>query len=135
MRDRASQLVCDWIDAYYSQRDEEMIPLAHPEIEIRPRVGHGEKIYRGIDGVRRWLDYTRPARSPIETYSTELLPDGRVLGQATLEGLGVIALFEIRDEQVARVTMYISDREMLVKLGEIDAPPGPAEVHQITAAG
>jgi hypothetical protein len=131
MADRASQLVCAWIDAYYTKRDEEMISLAHPDIEVRPRVGHGSRQYLGLDGVRSWLEFTRPARSVIESYSTVVLDDGRVLAEATLGGMDVTALFEVRDEKIARVTMYISDRDLLEQLGKIHSPPRARAMHRI----
>lgn len=131
MIDDPSQLVCAWIDAYYTHRDEAMIPLAHPEIGIRPRVAHGARLYRGIDGLRSWLDYTRSSRSQIDAYSLESLPDGRLLAEAVLEGVPVVALFEIRDDKIAHVTMYISDREMLERLGEIKGPRGPRSMRRI----
>lgn len=134
MTDRHSQLVCAWIDASYTHRDEDMLPLAHPEIAIRPRAGHGDKLYEGIDGLRRWLAFTRPARSKIDTYSTEILPDGRVLAEATLEDLSVVALFGFRDDRIACVTMYISDREMLERLGEVEAPRGPTVDRRVQPA-
>jgi hypothetical protein len=44
-----------WIDAYAESRDDDLVALAHPEVVLHPRRGQGEREYRGIDGVRRWL--------------------------------------------------------------------------------
>jgi hypothetical protein len=132
MADPACELVNAWIDAYYSKRDEEMILLAHRAIEIRPRPGHGERLHREIDGLQRWLDDTQGTRSAIHTYSTVRLPDGRVLAEATLGEMGLAGLFNVRDEKIAGVTMYISDREMLVQLGKIDSPRASASVHRVS---
>lgn len=133
--DDGVSLVSAWIDAYYTHRDAEMIPLAHPDIEILPRAGQGDHLYCGIEGVERWLEDTRLRRSRIDHYTLEALPDGRVLGEATLEGLDVLALFEFRDDRIARVAMYITDREMLVRLGELDAARGPRTDHVIDLDG
>jgi hypothetical protein len=132
MADRVSELVCAWIDAYYTHRDDDVIGLAHPDIEVRPRVGHGRRLYCGIDGVRSWLEFTRPERSVIESYSTVLLDDGRVLAEATLGDVDVTALFEVRAEKIACVTMYISDRDLLEQLGKIASPPPAASIHHIS---
>jgi hypothetical protein len=128
MSDRPVQIVRRWIDAYYAMRDDEVEAMADAEIQIRPRVGHGARLYEGMSGLRAWLEYTRAARSVIVDYSTELLPDGRVLAESTLEGVPVLALFELRADAVARVTMYISDRTMLERLGEIAASDGDVGV-------
>ncbi len=134
MADPASDLVCAWIDAYYSRRDEDMIPLADPEIEIRPRAGHGARLYRGIGGLRRWLRYTGPARSEIDSYSTAVLDDGRILAEATLDGIDVTALFEVRDGRIACVTMYISDSRMLEQIGKITTQPRERSRHRVSGA-
>ncbi len=35
---------------------EEVMPLLHPQVEWSPTVWSGEGVYRGAEGVRRWLD-------------------------------------------------------------------------------
>lgn len=35
---------------------EEVVALLHPQVEWSPTVWSGEGTYRGVDGVRRWLD-------------------------------------------------------------------------------
>lgn len=124
MSDSHVQLVQRWIDAYYTYRDVDLRELAHPEIEIRPRAGHGERLYTGLDGVDRWLADAGPSRSPIAEYSVGMLDDGRVLAEAALEGTPVVGLFEVRDGRIAKVSMFISDRALLERIGAIDRPPG-----------
>ena len=131
MSERDLQLVQSWIDAYYTHRDADLRALAHPDIEIRPRAGHGEQLYTGLDGVERWLADAGPNRSPITDFSTGMLGDGRVLAEATLDGMPVVAIFEVRDERIAKVTMYISDRELLEHIGVIERAPGQVTTRRI----
>lgn len=133
MSDRDLQLVQHWIDAYYTYRDAELRALAHPDIEIRPRAGQGERLYTGADGVERWLADAGPERSPITEFSTGMLPDGRILAEATLDGTDVVAIFEVRDERIAKVSMFISDRELLEHIGAIDRPPAEVTTQRIGA--
>jgi ketosteroid isomerase-like protein len=35
---------------------EEVVALLHPQVEWSPTIWSGEGTYRGVDGVRRWLD-------------------------------------------------------------------------------
>jgi ketosteroid isomerase-like protein len=37
-------------------RPEEVVALLHPQVEWSPTVWSGEGTYRGVEGVRRWLD-------------------------------------------------------------------------------
>lgn len=123
MRSPDQQLVCAWIDAYYSHRDGEMLALAHPEIEIRPRAGQGERLYLGHDGVRRWLADTAENRLRILEFSTGVLADGRVLAEAALDDLPVCGVFAFREHLIAGVSMYVTDREMLQRVRTIDGAP------------
>jgi len=133
MSDHRCRLVQQWIDAYYTYRDADLRALAHPEIEIRPRAGHGERLYTGAGGVERWLADAGPERLPVTTFSTGLLGDGRVLAEATVDGTAVVALFEVREERIARVTMYLSDRALLEQIGAIDRPPSAVTTQRIGA--
>ncbi len=41
--------------------------------------------------------------------------------------------FEVRDEQIAKVSMYVSDRALLERIGAIDRPPGQVGTRRIGA--
>lgn len=114
-------IVRRWIDAFYAYRDDELMTLAHPDIEVRPRAGQGPRLVEGHDELRSWLA-SLPQRSNILEYDLSMLPDGRVLAEATLEGLSVVGLFNAQDGQIRRVVMYVSDRQMLEQFGEIEFP-------------
>lgn len=133
MPDHRLQLVQQWIDAYYTYRDDDLRALAHPEIEIRPRAGHGERLYTGADGVERWLTDAGPVRTPVTAFSTGMLDDGRVLAEATVDGMAVVGIFEVRDARIAKVAMFVSDRALLETIGAIDHPPDEVTTQQIGA--
>lgn len=61
-----------------------------------------------------------------------MLPDGRVLAETTLDGTDVVAIFEVRDARIAKVSMYISDRALLEHIGAIDRPPAEVTTLRIT---
>lgn len=132
MTDPDQQRVCAWIDAYYSGRDDDLVALAHPDVEIHPRAGMGDRLYVGVAGVRKWLTDTSANRSRIVEFTTGLLPDGRVLAESSLDGTPVCAIFELRDERIVNVAMYVSDPEMLRHIGRIQGVPDPMSRQAVT---
>ena len=115
-------VVREWIAAYDEYRNEAMLELAHPEIVIRPRRGQGAPEYRGPDGVRQWLGAVGMGRPTVTVVSFEDLHDGRVVADSLIGDMSVIAVFEIREERVFSVEVYVSDREMLEQVGIIRDP-------------
>jgi len=116
---RTTQLARRWITAYSEHRDDDLVALAHPEIVVRPRRGQGARRYQGIDGVRRWLADAGDVRPEYGDLSIEPLDDRRVIAEGSLDGVTVVALIECRDDKVARVSVYLSDRELLERVGVI----------------
>ncbi len=129
MPDPAVHLVARWIDAYYAGRDDDLLAIAHPGIEVHPRVGIGPRRVKGRLELHNWLRDTRGRRSDITAYDLTSLGHDRVLAEARLEGMGVVAIFQVRDDRVARVDMYVSDRELLAQLGAIHERAGHPELH------
>jgi hypothetical protein len=117
----SAQLARAWIEAWRDFRDEDVIALAHPDIVLHPRRGQGERMYEGIDGVRRWLADVGSARPRITSLTIDSPSPGRAVAETKFEDFDVIAVFELRDERVAGVAAYLSDRELLEQLGVIDA--------------
>jgi hypothetical protein len=113
-------LVRRWIDAYSEGRDDDLLQLAHPEIVVRPRRGHGAAEYQGIDGVRRWLADIGTARPEPKYAALERLATARVIAAALFDGVEVTALFDIRDRKIFTLSVYLSDRRTLDALGIID---------------
>ena len=122
MSEASVDVVRQWIAAYDEYRDAVLFDLAHPEIVIHPRRGQGASEYRGLDGVRHWLDAVGMGRPILTLVSFEDLADGRVVAESLIDDVSVIAVFEIRDEQVFAVAVYMSDREMLERVGIIRDP-------------
>jgi hypothetical protein len=108
-----------WIEAYAGYRDDDLLELAHPEIVLHPRHGQGTREYRGLDGVRNWLQDVGSSRPKIDTTTIEALSDGRVIAETTIEQVVVNAVFEFRDDRISSVSVYLSDRELLERLGLI----------------
>jgi SnoaL-like domain len=119
VHERSVDLARRWTDAYRAYRDEELVALAHPAIVLRPRRGQGEQDYRGLDGVRRWLADAGTARPETGVVGFEMLEDGRVLAETRIGDAPVIALFEVRDDRISAVSVYLSDRELLQHVGVI----------------
>jgi SnoaL-like protein len=109
----------EWVNAYVEGRDEDLVALAHEEIVVRPRRGQGESEYHGIDGVRRWLQHVGKPPPPFRLGTVEPLDEERVLVEGTIDDVGVVAVFVVRDTKMAAVSTYVSDREMLERLGLI----------------
>ncbi len=128
MKGTASDVVRSWVSAYVAARGEDMVAVAHEEIVVRPRVGQGERVYHGHDGIRAWLAClgTPP---PFQLQTVEELDDGRVVVEGTIDTDTIVALFQLRDQRIVAVVSYVSDRELLERLGRIPArvrggPPG-----------
>lgn len=119
MDDRCTDLARRWIDAYAEYRDDDLVELAHPEIVVHPRRGQGVQEYRGVDGVRRWLADVGTARPHLSVIAVEPLGERMAIATSSIEGVEVVAVFEARDDKILAVTVYLSDREMLERLGVI----------------
>jgi hypothetical protein len=124
-----------WIDAYGAYRDEDLIALAHPQITLRPRRGQGARDYHGLDGVRCWLADVGTSRPELSLVSVEELEDGQLIAATVLEGVDVIALFEIRDEKIFCVSVYLSDLDTVRHLGIIRGPSRAEGAARATAYG
>jgi hypothetical protein len=115
----AATLARRWIEAYGDYRDDDLIKLAHPEIVLRPRRGQGARDYHGLDGVRSWLADVGTSRPVLNLVAVAALEDGQVIAETLIDGIDVIALFDIRDDKIFGVSVYLSDRDMVQRLGMI----------------
>ena len=116
----ASTVVHRWVAAYNERRDDDLCTLAHAAIVLKPMRAQGRSEYRGLDGLRSWLDDTGSAqRLPLEVGTIECLRDGRVILDGTVDGMPVAGVFEVEDGKIIAAQGYHSDREMLERLGVI----------------
>lgn len=113
-----ADVVRRWIDAYNGGRDDELVALAHPDVVLRPMRFHGEREYRGIDGVQRLLADIATNRPRFICRELEPLDGERVLAEGALEDVGeAINIYAVRDGRIASVHGYLSDRSILQELG------------------
>ena len=122
--DRSADVARRWIEAYRDYRDDDLIELAHPEIVLRPRRGQGEREYLGLEGVRDWLADVGSSRPKLDVVAVKALQDGRAVAETTIDGVEVIAVFEIRDDRISAVSVYLSTWDMLEWLGVIGVASG-----------
>jgi hypothetical protein len=120
--DRSADVARRWIEAYRDYRDDDLLALAHPQIVLRPRRGQGAREYLGLDGVRDWLDDVGSSRPRLSVIAVKALQDGRAVAETTLDDVEVIAVFEICDDKISAVSVYLSDCDMLEWLGVIGVP-------------
>ncbi len=72
--------------------------------------------------MRRWLAEVGTSRPDLSLVAVETLEDGRAIAETLIDGVEVIALFEARDDKIFAVSVYLSDRDMLERLGVIPEP-------------
>lgn len=70
-----------------------------------------------MDGIRAWLHDVGDSRPELRVVAVDELADGRVVAETLIDGVEVIALFEVRDTRIPAVSVYLSDRDMLERLG------------------
>lgn len=115
----AADIVAQWVSAYVDGRGDDLVALAHEDIVVRPRRGQGEPEYRGLDGVRDYVNAIGDPPPPFKLDTVETLDDGRVIACGSIDGVSVVAVFEICDQNVIAVTSYVTDRELLHEIGRI----------------
>ena len=106
-----------WIDAYNAGRDDELVALAHPDVVLRPMRFHGQREYRGIEGVERVLVDIATNRPTFICHNLEALDENRVLAEGSLQDAGTaINVYHVLDGKIASVQGYLSDRSVLEQL-------------------
>jgi len=124
--DEPLELVRRWLSAFNARDEDALLAVAHPEIVLRPLRWGVRAEYRGHDGVREWLETiaANPGSSTVSWTTIEPLLNGRVLveGVVDADGTGFVGLYELREQRIAGVRGYLSDRALLAQLGLITSP-------------
>jgi hypothetical protein len=117
------EVVGRWLAAFNARDERALLATAHAQIVVRPLRWGVRSEYRGHDGVRDWLHTlaANPEASTLSTTTIQPLPDGRVLAEGAVDhdGAAFVGLYVVRDELIAEVHGYLSDRALLEQLGLI----------------
>jgi len=118
--------VLRWVDALNSRELERILAAVRPDVEFRPlRLTASQPVYRGHEGIRRWFDEVSERRHEILPSGFEQLAGGSllVLGEIVLAGQGrptdFAGIFRVADDLIADAAHYLSDREMLARIGVV----------------
>jgi ketosteroid isomerase-like protein len=82
--------------ALISGEPEEVIPLLHPRVEWSPTLWSGEGVYRGPEGVRRWLSQFGEGMEHLDVRVEKVKTEG---DRAAVLG----TVFDSRDQQMFAV--------------------------------
>jgi hypothetical protein len=128
----------DFIEAANRRDAEALIALTDPEIALHPTILVGDRrSYHGHDGLQRWLEDLDSSRvkHTVRVREVRTLSESEVVALSELlvngEPLAESALFARLDDghRIIEVKAYISDAEMLARLGRIDPePPGEEQL-------
>jgi ketosteroid isomerase-like protein len=112
--------------ALVSREPEGILEMLHPQVEWRPTVWSGAEVYRGRDGVQRWLDQFGPGLQHLDVTVEKVRLDrdrGAVLGAVfdSREG-GMFAVrvawtFELEDGLLRRGRAVETWNEALQEAG------------------
>jgi hypothetical protein len=125
------ELAQRWIEAFNARDADELLAVAHPEIVLRPLRWGVRSEYRGHAGVREWFAAIEasPEATTVTPDRLRLFGRDRVVVEGEIDGVDArfVALYALRDDRLAEVHAYMSDREMLEQLGLLDEPAAPDE--------
>ncbi len=122
-----------FVDAHNRRDFEALCALTDPEIAFHPTsLTGGERIYRGHEGLRRWVDHLHESKIVHRAQIRELrvLDENRLMiltnvlvdGELVTEAAMLTRLTD--DGAIAEIHAYLSDEEMLKQVGLL--PSGEA---------
>ena len=121
-------IVLRWVDAFNTRDVDGMLACVSEDVDFHPlRLSGLRSSYRGHDGVREWFRGLQSRRRDCQIAVSEVrsVGEGRVLvtGSLTLGGemevAPVCALHRIDDGLIAAAHQYLSDPDMIERLGLI----------------
>lgn len=125
---RAQDVARRWVAAFNTRDAEALVAIAHPKIEFSPTVLVGDRrTYNGHKGLRQWLSDLKAARAAhtVRVAVVRRCRSGAILliGDILVDDypVGVFTShLTLEDSLVVRGQAYLSDEELLVKLGLVD---------------
>ena len=122
-----------FVDGHNRRDIEALCELTAPDIAFHPTsLAGGERVYRGHEGLRRWVDHLNESRIVHQAQIREVraLDDNRlmiltnVLVDGELVTEAAMLAWMTDDGRIAEIHAYLSDEEMLRKVGVL--PSGEA---------
>jgi ketosteroid isomerase-like protein len=122
-----------WIDAWNWRQTDELVELAHPDIELHPlRLRGLSPVYNGHDGLRAWMEtITRESHDHrISADTVKRIGDGRVLAIGTVSIGGhttspFSGVYELEDGKLLLMAHYFTPVSVLESIGVLE--PGTAD--------
>jgi ketosteroid isomerase-like protein len=122
-----------WIGAWNWRQTDELVELAHPDIELHPlRLRGPSPVYNGHDGLRAWMEtITRESHDHrISADTVKRIGDGRVLAIGTVSIGGhttspFSGVYEFEDGKLLLMAHYFTPVSVLESIGVLE--PGTAD--------
>lgn len=124
-----TEIVERFLDGYNRRSIDSMLAVVHREIVLRPLRWVPRREYRGHDGLREWLAAVRatPHAVPVTLVAVRELEAGRLLVEGTLddsEDTPFAAVYELRDDRIVAVSAYLSEPDLLERVGVLSRLEG-----------
>jgi hypothetical protein len=132
-QDAFTVLARGFVQAFNDRDADALVTLAHPRIVFRPTtlVGH-RRTYNGYAGLRRWVAEIDATGVDFQVHIREirpLAPSGFLVlsnlrvGDELITDSAMIA--SVHEDRIIEAHGYLSDEEMLVRLGLVPHAPLP----------
>jgi hypothetical protein len=119
-----SDLIEQWARAVNDRDLDTLLVLAHPDIECQPLKLTREGVYKGHDGIARWIEARGIEPPGVEERIDRVarLSGERVaaFGRVEVDGSDVspyALVAVVRDGKVAKIRSYLSDEPTMERLG------------------
>jgi ketosteroid isomerase-like protein len=124
---RHEDVIRTWYRAFNARDTELLLSTLHPLVELRPRPARHEPTYHGREEFRDWFENVLETR-PVEITLAEVrtLDDERLVAAGSFgypdddDATPCVALYRMRDGKIVDARFFISDIEIMSKLGLLD---------------
>jgi ketosteroid isomerase-like protein len=125
--ERSETIVVRWVDAFNARDLDLMLALLAPDVDFHPlRLSGLASRYRGHGGVQEWFRRSRRLRHEHQIVLSEVRDVGQRVFAAGSLSLGgepdtgpFCALHRVRDGLIVAVRQYLTDPDMIERLGLI----------------